>query len=58
MLLRRSVLLIATLTLSLVVAQDDLAIPTTEKPEPEAEGNAFYINSHQIRIILCRIGIE
>ena len=63
MLLRRSVLLIATLTLSLVVAQDDLEIPTTEiptteKPEPEAEGNAFYINSHQIRIILGRIGIE
>ena len=47
MLLRRSVLLITTLTLSLVVAQDDLAIPTTEKPEPEAEGNAFYINSQK-----------
>ena len=56
MLLRRTVLLIATLTLSLVVAQDDLEIPTTEKPE--AEGNAFCINSHQIRIILGRIGIE
>ena len=52
MLLRRTVLLIATLTLSLVGAQDDLEIPTTEKPE--AEGNAFCINSHQIRII----GIE
>ena len=64
MLLRRTVLLIATLTLSLVVAQDDLEInnvlppspPTTEKPE--VEGNAFYINSHQIRIILGRIGRE
>ena len=42
MLLRRTVLLIATLTLSLVGAQDDLEIPTTEKPE--AEGNAFCIN--------------
>ena len=52
MLLRRSVLLITTLTLSLVVAQDELEIPTTEiptteKPEPEAEGNAFYINSQK-----------
>ena len=56
MLLRRSVLLIATLTLSLVLAQDDLVIPATEKPE--AEGNAFHITSHQIRIILVRIGIE
>ena len=50
MLLRRTVLFIAIF--SLVVAQDDLEIPTTEKPE--AEGNAFCINSHQIRII----GIE
>ena len=48
MLLRRTVLFIAFF--SLVVAQDDLEIPTTEKPE--AEGNAFCINSHQIRIIL------
>ena len=54
MLLRRTVLFIAIF--SLVVAQDDLFIPTTEKPE--VEGNAFCINSHQIRIILGRIGIE
>ena len=42
MLLGRSVLLIATLTLSLVVAQNDLEIPATDKPE--AEGNAFHSN--------------
>ena len=47
MLLRRTVLLIATLTLSLVVAQDDLVIPTTEKPE--AEGNSFHINILSIK---------
>ena len=52
MLLRRAVLFIAFF--SLVVAQDELEIPTTEKPE--VEGNAFHIN-YQIRIILGRIEI-
>ena len=54
MLLRRSVLLIAILTLSLVGAQDDLVIPATEKPE--AEGNAFYINIFFVHPIFLSFG--